>query len=128
MVIERDAENLADPFVADRKRLRRADKLRFRRAAHAAEIDDAQRRPLGIDEGPGVRVLARLDLDRAERAGKAGDGGLAGGVDALRRLSPQAGRRADQGQRDSGAPHRLDGAEEFVIARLRHVGSPHLGG
>ena len=85
-IIERHAEHLADQRRADREWFGRADHLALRWPAHARQIDDAQRRPVAIDEADRSRVLAGRDLEWPHRAGEASDRGIAGRIDAARRL------------------------------------------
>ena len=87
-VVERDAEHLADQRGGEGERLRCADELRLRRAAHVMQIDDAQRRPVRIDESLLVGIDARRDLNRRQGAGEAGHGGVAGEYRAAPAAAP----------------------------------------
>ena len=127
IVVQRDAEHLSDPLCAHRKRLRRADELGLGRTAHAPEIYDAQRRPFRVDEGPDVGILAGRDLERTNGAGEPGDRGIAGLVNAGRRLSGrQVAKRESQGHRHGDAPHRAGGGGKRVVW-LHDAGPPHFG-
>ena len=69
-VVERDGEHLADLAGADGEKLWRRHRLRPRRAAEAAGVDDAQHRAFGIDRGLVGGVGAGRQCRRAQRCAR----------------------------------------------------------
>ena len=114
--------------AANAERLRRADKLRRRRPPHATNVDDPERGAVLIDECQGRGVVARRDLRRRRRAGKAGDGRFVRRDDGDRRLLRlrESRRKGQQREGDSGDEQEARAAasgSKFAIAIV--VPPPH---